>query len=97
MSTTPERLTICLIRKPLKGFQEIVVDPKENPGVLQMKTTGSFVNLKIARLWMRECLATHQQCIATSSIHSPLPNRVLEIGESSSLVLCESKDNMLLT
>jgi hypothetical protein len=63
----------------------------ENPGLLQMKTTGSFVNLKIARLWMNECLAAHQQCIATSSTYPQLPNRILEIGESGSLVLRESK------
>ncbi|KAF8859958.1 HET-domain-containing protein [Acephala macrosclerotiorum] len=91
-----ENVTVYTVRKPVEGFHENPLDPLEleYPDNLQLKSTGSFINLKMARLWMNECLGSHQQCTAGAASHSahpPLPNRILEVEESGRLVLRESK------
>jgi len=91
-----ENITVCLVRKPIEGFHDNPLDPLEleYPSILQLKSTGSSINLKMARLWMNECLGSHQKCTAgaaSPSAQCPLPNRILEVEESGGLVLRESK------
>jgi hypothetical protein len=55
-------------------------------------STGSDVNLRLAKLWLQDCLHSHEQCTRGSVLHAPpvLPSRVVDVADPENCFLFES-------
>ena len=45
--------------------------------------SASEVSLKVAKSWIQECLANHQECKRMLSRKRPLPTRIIDVGDAS--------------
>jgi hypothetical protein len=63
-------------------------------------STGSEVNLCLAKIWLQDCLLLHEKCTRGSALHSPpiFPSRVIDVADPGNCFLFENlgeRDNYL--
>jgi hypothetical protein len=76
-----------------RGVQSDVVTEADD-------STGSEVNLRLARIWLQDCLLLHEKCTRGSALDSSpiLPSRVIDVADPDNCYLFEKigeRDNYL--